>query len=134
MPAQEEAALLAGLAMAAAGTAQRAGSEEAQRCSVCRAALPSRHLLDLHLEEVHDSFFAAQVARKLKVGIAPTAALYCCLCFWRARLLLRGAGCPQAQGGLGACRTAACRRLCLCLCLYRLPRGAVLLPSSDTAA
>ncbi len=76
VPAKEEAALLAGLAMAAAGTAQCGGSEEAQRCSVCRAALPSRHLLDLHLEEVHDSFFAAQVARKLKVGWVPAVRLH----------------------------------------------------------
>jgi len=36
-------------------------------CSMCRASLPTAHLLDLHLAEVHDSFFAAQAARRLPV-------------------------------------------------------------------
>jgi hypothetical protein len=40
-------------------------------CTLCRALLPTAHLLDLHLSEVHDSFFAAQAARKMPV--------YCCL-------------------------------------------------------
>lgn len=64
VPAEEEPALLASLEVAVA----KRSHEEVPRCSVCRVALPSRHLLDLHLAEVHDSFFAAQVARKLKVG------------------------------------------------------------------
>ena len=66
MPAGEEAALLASLTAAAPGLCTAA---EAPRCSVCRAALPTRHLLDLHIAEVHDSFFAAQAARKLKVRL-----------------------------------------------------------------
>lgn len=33
-------------------------------CSQCRKPLPSAHFLDLHLSETHDSFFAAQAARK----------------------------------------------------------------------
>lgn len=37
------------------------------QCSICNSRLPNGHLLDLHLEEVHDSFFAAQAARKMKV-------------------------------------------------------------------
>jgi hypothetical protein len=36
-------------------------------CTLCRALLPTAHLLDLHLSEVHDSFFAAQAARKMPV-------------------------------------------------------------------
>jgi hypothetical protein len=36
-------------------------------CTLCRALLPTAHLLDLHLSEVHDSFFAAQAARKMLV-------------------------------------------------------------------
>ncbi|KAL6782807.1 hypothetical protein ACKKBG_A08190 [Auxenochlorella protothecoides x Auxenochlorella symbiontica] len=36
-------------------------------CRHCRASLPSPHLLDLHLTEMHDSFFAAQAARRLPV-------------------------------------------------------------------
>lgn len=36
-------------------------------CIKCRALLPTAHLLDLHIAEVHDSFFAAQAARKLPV-------------------------------------------------------------------
>ena len=36
-------------------------------CSVCKAALPTAHLLDLHVTEVHDSYFAAQAARRLPV-------------------------------------------------------------------
>lgn len=41
------------------------------QCIVCHALLPSSHLLDLHVMEVHDSFFAAQASRNLPV--------YCCL-------------------------------------------------------
>mmetsp|Transcript_28492 Transcript_28492/g.73179 ORF Transcript_28492/g.73179 Transcript_28492/m.73179 type:complete len:162 (+) Transcript_28492:192-677(+) len=37
------------------------------QCSVCKRMLPTEHLLALHLEESHDSFFAAQVARGMKV-------------------------------------------------------------------
>uniref|UniRef100_A0A1B6J4M3 C2H2-type domain-containing protein n=1 Tax=Homalodisca liturata TaxID=320908 RepID=A0A1B6J4M3_9HEMI len=33
-------------------------------CSQCRKPLPSAHLLDLHISESHDSFFAAQAERK----------------------------------------------------------------------
>lgn len=33
-------------------------------CSQCRKQLPSAHLLDLHLSEKHDSYFAAQAERK----------------------------------------------------------------------
>jgi len=40
-------------------------------CTLCRALLPTAHILDLHLSEVHDSYFAAQAARKLPV--------FCCL-------------------------------------------------------
>ena len=36
-------------------------------CITCRALLPTGHLLDLHIAELHDSFFAAQAARKLPV-------------------------------------------------------------------
>lgn len=36
-------------------------------CATCRAVLPTAHLLDLHVAEVHDSFFAAQAARRLPV-------------------------------------------------------------------
>ncbi|KAJ2149178.1 hypothetical protein GGH19_004543 [Coemansia sp. RSA 1807] len=32
-------------------------------CSVCRAILPSAHWLDLHIQEHHDAFFSARVAR-----------------------------------------------------------------------
>jgi hypothetical protein len=31
-------------------------------CAMCHACLPSAHLLELHLEELHDSYFAAQVS------------------------------------------------------------------------
>jgi hypothetical protein len=33
-------------------------------CSVCRKSLPSNHLLDLHIQESHDSFFAALSEKK----------------------------------------------------------------------
>ena len=33
------------------------------QCHVCRAGFPNPHLLDLHISEVHDCFFQAQVAR-----------------------------------------------------------------------
>ena len=44
-----------------------ADSCEYHRCSVCGAPQPTARLLDIHLSEIHDSFFAAQAARKLKV-------------------------------------------------------------------
>lgn len=31
-------------------------------CGECKKTLPNAHLLDLHLSESHDSYFAAQVA------------------------------------------------------------------------
>jgi len=37
------------------------------QCSTCRATLPTAHLLDVHVAEVHDSFFAAQAARRMPV-------------------------------------------------------------------
>lgn len=36
-------------------------------CGTCHATLPTPHLLGLHVAEVHDSFFAAQAARRLPV-------------------------------------------------------------------
>ncbi|KAJ2610121.1 hypothetical protein H4S08_003759 [Coemansia sp. RSA 1365] len=36
-------------------------------CSLCNAALPSAHWLDLHIQECHDAFFRARVARYEKV-------------------------------------------------------------------
>ncbi|KAK9816355.1 hypothetical protein WJX74_000834 [Apatococcus lobatus] len=36
-------------------------------CGECKAQLPSEHLLSIHVAEAHDSFFAAQAARKHKV-------------------------------------------------------------------
>lgn len=38
-------------------------------CSQCSKSLPSSHLLDLHLMEAHDAFFAAQAEKKPMVGI-----------------------------------------------------------------
>ncbi|PIA16662.1 hypothetical protein COEREDRAFT_30882, partial [Coemansia reversa NRRL 1564] len=35
-------------------------------CSLCNAALPSAHWLDLHIQEYHDAFFRARVARSEK--------------------------------------------------------------------
>ncbi|KAJ2806438.1 hypothetical protein H4R20_001692 [Coemansia guatemalensis] len=35
-------------------------------CSLCNAALPSAHWLDLHIQECHDAFFRARVARSEK--------------------------------------------------------------------
>lgn len=40
---------------------------EVFECSVCHVRLLTGHHLDLHLLEVHDSFFAAQAARHMKV-------------------------------------------------------------------
>lgn len=64
--AEEETALLAELA-APVAMQNKAAAAVAPVCSMCSATLPSTHLLSLHVAEVHDSFFAAQVARKLKV-------------------------------------------------------------------
>lgn len=37
---------------------------EENRCITCRKVLPSAHLLDLHVSENHDSFFAVKVENK----------------------------------------------------------------------
>lgn len=37
-------------------------------CAQCSKNLPSAHLLDLHLSEKHDSFFAVQAERKPMVS------------------------------------------------------------------
>ncbi|KAK9902018.1 hypothetical protein WJX75_001343 [Coccomyxa subellipsoidea] len=37
------------------------------KCTACQLQLPNAHLLDIHIQEVHDSFFAAQAARRMKV-------------------------------------------------------------------
>ena len=73
MSAAEEEALLRELRGAAEKVANRGAAAEAPVCSVCGAALPSAHLLSLHISEAHDSFFAAQAARKLKVQSVHTA-------------------------------------------------------------
>jgi hypothetical protein len=36
-------------------------------CLECHVSLPTAHLLDLHVSEMHDSFFAAQAARRMSV-------------------------------------------------------------------
>ncbi|EFN51066.1 hypothetical protein CHLNCDRAFT_141422 [Chlorella variabilis] len=36
-------------------------------CGRCHAALPTARLLDIHVSEMHDSFFAAQAARRMPV-------------------------------------------------------------------
>jgi hypothetical protein len=41
------------------------------RCKECGAQLPNNHLLGIHVAEAHDFFFAAQVARRLKVDSRP---------------------------------------------------------------
>jgi hypothetical protein len=39
-------------------------------CTQCHAALPTARLLDIHVAEMHDSFFAAQAARRMPVSSA----------------------------------------------------------------
>jgi hypothetical protein len=68
--AAEEEALLRELRGAVEKVANRGAAAEAPLCSVCGATLPTAHLLSLHIAEAHDSFFAAQAARKLKVHAA----------------------------------------------------------------
>ncbi|KAK9842407.1 hypothetical protein WJX84_011341 [Apatococcus fuscideae] len=41
--------------------------EHRYACRACKAQLPSEHLLAIHVAEAHDSFFAAQAARKQRV-------------------------------------------------------------------
>lgn len=59
------------------GRAAASGAAEQRlRCSVCKAVLPTPHLLDIHISELHDSFFAAQAARRLDVrSQCPSCAL-----------------------------------------------------------
>lgn len=44
----------------------------------CLATLPTARLLDLHVSELHDSFFAAQAARRMPVRGRAPASLVCC--------------------------------------------------------
>lgn len=67
MSTAEEEALLRELRGAVERVANRGAAAQSPLCSVCGAALPTPHLLSLHISEAHDSFFAAQAARKLKV-------------------------------------------------------------------
>ena len=78
--AAEEEALLRELRGAVGRVANRGAAAEAPLCSVCGAALPTAHLLSLHISEAHDSFFAAQAARKLKVPISAPARQEVCSC------------------------------------------------------
>ena len=41
--------------------------EHAWECTSCGHLLLTAHRLDLHVQEVHDSFFQAQAARSMKV-------------------------------------------------------------------
>ena len=40
-------------------------------CMTCGLQLLTARQLDIHVEEVHDSFFQAQAARSMKVGAEP---------------------------------------------------------------
>lgn len=76
-------------------------------CSQCRKQLPSAHLLDLHLSERHDSFFAAQAERKpMVIGLGITRQIefdlcfFCGLCFGLCPLPHRRAKNNEDNGGL----------------------------------
>ena len=56
--AQEAALARAGLA---------AALRRRHECATCHASHPTAHLLDCHVAEVHDSFWAAQAARRMPV-------------------------------------------------------------------
>jgi len=45
-------------------------------CGTCRKRLPSPHLLDLHVSETHDSYFAALAEKKPMVIIYLTSVMY----------------------------------------------------------
>ncbi|KAK9806408.1 hypothetical protein WJX73_003058 [Symbiochloris irregularis] len=63
---QEEQEVMASLS-AETESAVSLGQQDSFICHECRANLSTSHLLDVHLAEVHDSFFQAQVARRLPV-------------------------------------------------------------------
>lgn len=60
-----------GATQGSAASRSRAGSRLCDwprfQCTTCLLKLPNEHLLDIHVLEVHDSFFAAQAARHMKV-------------------------------------------------------------------
>ena len=68
-------------------------------CSQCHATLPTSRLLELHVSEAHDSFFAAQAARRLPVGSAwgcvsgIRAASWATNCISRERVRVHGLLC-----------------------------------------
>lgn len=64
----------------------------------CHATLPTSRLLELHVSEAHDSFFAAQAARRLPVRCCQ-ALVACRPAVVGQRLLLCGAGCLPPVGG-----------------------------------
>ena len=47
----------------------RLWQQDSYTCNECHATLPTGHLLDVHLAEVHDSFFQAQVRPAPKSGV-----------------------------------------------------------------
>lgn len=50
-----------------AGNAELAGQLAATfECTECHASLPTARLLELHVSELHDSFFAAQAERRMQ--------------------------------------------------------------------
>lgn len=46
-------------------------------CATCHASLPTAHLLEVHVAEMHDSFWAAQAARRMPVYACKCPALHC---------------------------------------------------------
>ncbi len=67
-------------------------------CATCHAALPTAHLLSCHVSELHDSFFAAQAARRMRVRRRRRLRLLF-VCVMLVLLWLVGEGVPfQAAG------------------------------------
>lgn len=57
-----------GIEMSEDEPAASEGDEQVNSCSVCRKILPSAHLLDLHVSENHDSFFAVKAEKQPMVS------------------------------------------------------------------
>lgn len=82
---------------ALAGDAELAGRLAAAfECAQCHATLPTARLLELHVSELHDSFFAAQAARRMQARA--------CVC-WPANPLPMPllAGCSPAHPPVCRC-------------------------------
>ena len=101
-------------------------------CAQCHAALPTARLLELHVAELHDSFFAAQAARRMPVRHSwfHPCLLACCCGELHVAEYHDSVFAAQAAGRMPARLRLAAALLAIVVCLQFAGKGLVLLTSS----